>query len=220
MNRARRSIFFALAIALSLLSEIPAQAMVIDLLGEVAKPIIGSAQEKAKGLQRFLWLQPYFGYAWGKGDRKAVQSGVIVSNDTSLKIDGLMFGARGGFKIFDTFRIGLDWTRQLADREDIVNSTRQKTSSNNSMWGVTGGLDLPYTPFQGFVTRYFGADLPSDVKVGGTGWGYGISFVLKSPFLLMLESRTLNYSSDPTAAGVKVDRQITQYYLGLSFFLL
>lgn len=223
-NSARFPFIFLLFSFLFLATPQRAEAVLADFLGDVAEPLIGSAKQKTQSMFRYVWLMPYAGYGTGNGNRVAVRNGNQVSSYGGLKADGMTFGARGGLAIYETLRIGVDWTRQAGEREDYVDvnrvSTKATITSHNWMLGVCAGLDLPYTPFQGFVTRYFSAEIPAETKSTGTGWGFGISFVLKSPFLLMLERRSLSYTSAAQADGLIVSRKIEQTYVGLTFLLL
>ena len=88
------------------------------------------------------------------------------------------------------------------------------------MMGGLIGFDIPYTPVRGFVTKYFKASLSGDAAPTGDGWGAGISFVLKNPFLLSLETRKLSYSSGADITGKKAYGSVSQYYAALSFMLL
>ncbi|MCO5144306.1 MAG: hypothetical protein M9962_14555 [Oligoflexia bacterium] len=87
------------------------------------------------------------------------------------------------------------------------------------MFGATFGFDVPYTPLQGYITRYFNAILTNDDAGSGDGWGAGVSFVLKNPFILSLEKRKATYSATDIL-GKKASTTIDQYYVALSFMLL
>ena len=223
ITKSRHFIIFFLALFL-FIRPATSHAIVIDLLGEIASPLIGPAKDKVKGMMRYVWMQPYGGYASGSSDQKRVNSAGAVTSATGLDVEGIMYGARGGFLIMDTFRVGLDYTSQNAKRTTLVENTtggfvKQSTSGTNSMLGLCLGFDIPYTPLQGMATKYFKATLHGDSASNGDGWGAGVSFVLKSPFIFILEMRKLSYSSAPDMSGKKATGTVSQYYGALSFML-
>jgi len=218
------AIFFFL---LSSLISIPkANALGIDLLGEIAEPLFAPAKEKMKGMLVYIWMQPYGGYASGDSQHKRTTPAGLVTKAEDQSISGMMYGGRGGLLIFNSLRVGLDYTAQPAKwttlANDPVTNTFIKTgaSGTSTMLGIGVGLDVPYTPLRAFGARYVKATLKGDSASSGDGWGGGISFVLKSPFILMLETKQLNYSSATDPLTAKADASVSQYYLALSFMLL
>ncbi len=194
----------------------------IDLLGEVAQPLIGAAKDKAQGAMKFLWAQPYGGYVTGSGS--LTRNGASAATHAgSSDYEGFSYGARGGLELFDNIRLGVDYSRQLARMDEAVApigstvTTAQNYGARLTSWGATLGFDVPKTPLQAFGARYFKAHLLSDP---GTGWGGGLSFMLFNPFILMLEYRTFDFKSASAPDGSHDARKLKQYFLGLSFLLL
>ena len=225
--RRYRNILFLLIFATVSTASFPqkASAFGIDLLGDIAQPLIAPAKEKMKSLLVYIWLQPYAGYGWGNSDQKRIASGGGVSIANGLSTDGFLYGARGGLLIMDTFRVGLDYSVQKIKRDTLLEGTsggysQQTVNGNNTMLGALIGFNIPFTPVQGFVAKYFKASVHGDAAGDGDGLGGGISFVLKNPFILSFETRKMNYSSGPaTSTGKKADATFTQYYATLSFML-
>jgi len=202
------------------------KAVGVDFLGQVADPVIGAAKGKVKGLMRYLWLQPYGGYASGTSTQERTNSNGSVTSVSDLKVEGIMYGARGGI-LLGPLKLGLDISTQSAKRNTLVESTttsgvysQKPVEGKNSMTGFSIGIDVPYTPLQGMYTRYVNANLEGDGASSGNGWGAGVSFILKNPFILMLESRQLSYSSATSDTGKKAEASVRQFYVGLSFMLL
>lgn len=217
--------FFAALFLLSLFFRAPdASAIGIDFLGELAQPLIGPAKEKIKGVVVYIWMQPYGGYGSGKSDQTATAAGGLVTKGEGLKTSGFMYGGRGGILLANTLRLGVDYSVQSIKRNTLVETTaggyvQQPSSNTNTMLGVTGSIDIPYTPVQGSYTHYFRAKIPGAGASDGSGWGAGISFVLKNPFILSLETRQLNYSSASDPSGKKMNDTVKQYHLNLAFML-
>ena len=218
-----RKIFLCLLVSLLLAPK--ASAIGIDLLGEVAKPLIGPAQEKVKGALVYIWLQPYAGYGWGTSDQKRIAANGTVSTANGLKADGFLYGARGGLLLYRSIRVGLDYSVHNISRATLIeNSTGGFVQSNvkgkNTMTGAIVSFDVPFTPLQGFVTKYFKSIVRGDGAADGDGWGAGVSFVLKNPFILSFETRKLNYTSaiDPGTLR-KAEASYSQYYANLLFSL-
>jgi hypothetical protein len=225
MVKSLKAAFFSLLVPLLLLPAPSARATTIDLLGDLAEPVIGPAKEKLKGAMVYVWLQPYAGYGTGSSEQSRVQNGVSLQSSSDLKASGFLWGGRGGILLMNTFRIGIDYSVQTLARDTFVHTAthgtylKQRVSGSNTMMGATVGFDLPYTPLLGFATRYFKATAHGDDATDGDGWGFGVTFVLKSPFLLSLEQRKLNYSSAADATGLSASGSITQYYANLAFML-
>ena len=200
-------------------------AIGIDLLGDLAQPLIGPAKEKIKSTLVYIWLQPYAGYGWGTSDQKRVAPGGAVTSLNGIKSDGFLYGGRGGLLLLRSFRVGIDYSAQSVKRNTLVEVgtsnvyVQQSVSGTNTMLGATLGFDVPYTPVQGFVTKYFKASVKGDSAANGDGWGGGISFVLKNPFILNIEQRKLNYSSAADLTGKKAEASFNEYYVNLSFML-
>ena len=78
-------------------------------------------------------------------------------------------------------------------------------------------MDIPYTPIQGYGTRYFSTRLDSNGIFSGDGWGGGISFMLVNPFIAVIDYRKLSFANEALPENL---RSFSQFYLGLSFSLL
>lgn len=75
----------------------PASAFGVDLLGELAQPLIGPAKEKMKGMLVYVWLQPYAGYATGSSNQSRTHTGgAVTTTANGLKTDGFFMAAEGG----------------------------------------------------------------------------------------------------------------------------
>lgn len=197
----------------------------INLMGQMSEPLIGAAKDKAQGMLRFLWLQPYGGYAFGKGTLTDLGAGAAVNYTSGISYEGLFYGARGGFGVPNMFRLGVDYTEQFAQRKErAVNAAglliSSKTKSNNKVMGIHLGFNLPSYPIHGSVTRYFSAKMHGGSVTTGEGWGTGISFALSGPFICLAEYRWFDFSSEVGAQQQQQLRTMKQYYLGLSFLLL
>ena len=198
-----------------------ASAIGIDLLGEMSKPLIGQAKDKASGVLRFVWLQPYGGYGFGNYSFTTASSGLVTSETTGLSVEGGMFGARGGLQLGPNARLGVDYTKQFAMRtvpSSAVAAPKEKVS--NTMLGVGLGVDIPRTPLQAYGARYFTANFEAQGTNSGSGWGYGISFVLVNPFIMLAEYRTLSYASAVSSTNGQNLESVKQVFLNLSFMLL
>lgn len=214
-----------LAFLLVLIQPRDAQAFGIDFLGELAKPIISPAQEKLKSLIVYIWLQPYVGYGTGSSDQSRTSAGGTITKRSGLSGNGFLYGGRGGILLAQSLRVGVDYTAHSIKRNTLVennagNFSEQGVSGRNTMFGAIVGFDVPFTPVQGYVTKYFKATMNGDSATDGDGWGGGISFVIKNPFILSLETRKLSYSSASDPTGKKASSTFSQYYLSLSFMLL
>ncbi len=84
-------------------------AVGLDILGDVVKPLLAPARDKAQGVMRFLWLQPYGGYAFGDGTLTA--SALTAPIESSY--EGYFYGGRGGLLLFRTLKVGVDYTYQF-----------------------------------------------------------------------------------------------------------
>ncbi len=193
-------------------------------MGELAQPVIAPAKEKVKKMVVYIWLQPYAGYAWGTSDQMRVTAGGGLTKADGLDTSGFVYGGRGGLLIYNTFRVGLDYSVQSIKRDTLGETAsktyiRQSGDGRNTLLGATIGFDLPYTPLQGQLTKYFSAKLSNDEANSGEGWGGGVSFVLKNPFILSIEKRKLNYATRDIT-GKRADGTIDQFYVTLSFMLL
>lgn len=203
-----------------------ASAIATDLLGDIAQPLIGPAKEKMKGVLLYIWLQPYAGYGQGSSEQSRTNSGGAVTTASDIGVDGFMYGGRGGILLYRSIRVGMDISVQSLKRNTLVDGTtvgtyvQQPVKGKNSMVGALVGFDVPYTPLQGFVTKYFKATVHGDSASDGEGWGGGFSFVIKNPFILSLETRKINYSSAVELTGRKAESTINQYYATISFMLL
>lgn len=218
-------LLFVICAAASLAAPLRAHAFGIDLLGEAAEPLIGPAKEKMKAALVYVWLQPYAGYGMGTTDQSRVAAGGAITTANGLKADGFLWGARGGILLVSSFRVGLDYSSQSLTRNTLVESSpgryiQSATSGKNTMLGAMLGFDVPYTPVQGFVTKYFKANASGDAASKGDGFGGGISFVIKNPFIFSLETRKTNYSTAADATGKRADSSYKEYYATLSFMLL
>jgi hypothetical protein len=216
--------FFLFALILLIPAKASA-ALGIDLLGEAAEPLIGPAKEKLKGALGYVWLQPYAGFGSGSSDQKRVSATGAVTNSPGLDVEGFLYGGRGGLLLVHSLKVGIDYSAQSLKRNTLVENTagayvQQSVKGKSSMLGAIMGFDVPYTPIQGFVTKYFKASVKGDAASDGDGWGGGISFVLKNPFIISLETRKLNYSSAVEPTGKRAEGSISQYYVNLSFMLL
>lgn len=216
--------FFFLLFAVALLAPAPARAIGIDILGELTQPIIGPAKERMKSMVVYIWLQPYAGYAWGSSDQSRVSATSVATKLDGLSVGGFLYGGRGGLLLYRSLRIGVDYSAQSLKRDTLQETTtgtytRQSVTTSNKLLGAIFGFDIPYTPLQGSVTRYFNAKLPGDGASSGDGWGFGASFVLKNPFILSFEKRMLTYTAKDIT-GKKADGSTDQYYVLLSFMLL
>lgn len=224
LNKIRPLLCFLTILTLTLFLRPPqAQAVGIDLLGDIAQPIIGPTKDKLKNAMVYIWLQPYAGYAFGTSDQTRIQPSGAVTAAPGLNTEGFFYGGRGGLLLFDTFRIGLDYSTQSLKRDSLVENAsgafvKQPVSGKSTMLGALLGFDIPYTPFKGLVTRYFKASVGGDSAVDGEGWGGGVSFLLKNPFLISVEKRKLKYSA-VALNGKRADASIDQYFLSLSFML-
>lgn len=201
-----------------------ARAIGIDLLGEVAKPLIGEAKDKTKGIMKYFWMQPYAGYSMGKGGLTQLGIDSIPSRTGIFDIEGFMYGARGGIELFGTLRFGADYSNQVARRKEVSIShdgtlTQKESGARNSMLGVSMEFNIPRTPIQVFGAKYFKATLEADTQLPGNGWGAGFSFMLFNPFILLAEYRALEYSSGLASDGQITTRNVKQYFVGLSFLL-
>jgi len=78
----------------------------------------------------------------------------------------------------------------------------------------------PLTREKGFATKYFKNNIQGDAASGGDGWGAGVSFLLKNPFILSLETRKLKFASEADVTGKRAEATFNQYYVTLSFMLL
>jgi hypothetical protein len=150
-----RTTLFQVVFGLCLFLPHTAKAVGIDLLGEVAKPLIGVAKDKTQGMFRYLWLQPYGGYALGSGTLTKRGIGDVVDYTSGIKFEGLMYGGRGGFEVGNLFRLGLDYSKQFAKRKELVaNSSGARTTASvpsmNWMMGILFGIDIPRTPLHVF----------------------------------------------------------------------
>jgi hypothetical protein len=225
VRNSAKIIFFAAALFIVFLLPRPAAALGIDMLGDVAEPIIGPTKEKLKGLMVYVWLRPYAGYGKGSSDQTRIHTGGITkTSEKDLDVEGFLYGGRGGIMLIHSLRLGIDYSVQTLERNTLVETAsgtyvRQSTKGKNTMVGATVGFDIPYTPLQGFGTKYFKATTEGDGASGGDGWGAGINFVVKSPFILSLEMRKLNYSSAPDASGKSAEGSINQYYANLNLML-
>ncbi len=75
---------------------IKANAIILDILGDISEPLIGSAKDKASGVMKYLWLQPYAGYAFGSGNLTRSGSATATNNFSSaVSYEGAFIGARG-----------------------------------------------------------------------------------------------------------------------------
>lgn len=216
------SIFLLLA---TLLNSPSASAFGIDLLGEVTQPLIAPAKEKMKGILVYIWLQPYAGYGWGTSNQSRIVAGGAVTSANDLAVDGFLYGGRGGLLLFNSLRVGLDYSAQSVKRETLVDGTvantfsRQSVKGKSSMIGATLGFDIPFTPIQGSFTKFYKATIKGDGASDGDGLGGGISFVLKNPFIFSLEMRNIKYASAADPSGKKAEASYKQYYTTLSFSL-
>lgn len=219
------SFFFAFSLFISLLAPHQAAALGIDMLGEAAEPILGPTKEKLKGLMVYVWLQPYAGYGMGSSDQTRVHTGgVTVTSAKGLDVEGFLYGGRGGILLIHSLRVGIDYSVQSLKRDTLIETLtgtylQQSVSGKNTSIGALVGFDIPFTPVQGFVTKFFKATIKGDAASSGDGWGGGINFVLKNPFILSLETRKINYSSAPDLTGKRAEASINQYYANLSFML-
>lgn len=218
MNGLKNKLLLLFVLSLFISAPTSAFAQGIDMLGEITKPLWGPAKDKANDMRKYLWLQPYGGYATGKGTLSS------STGSTSLKNSGAIIGARAGLKLFDSLRAGVDYTMQFSERDETVTNTlgvatNQKVSSKDTMFGFSGSFAVPYTPLQAYGAKYIKATLGSDSSKGD-GWGAGVSFVLKNPFILIVERRSLKYDSAANLLGQTTQRKVEQYFIGLSFLLL
>jgi len=220
-----KSIFLTLILFFALLIPRPAAAMGIDMLGDVAEPLIGPTKDKLKGLMVYVWLRPYAGYGKGTSDQTRIHTGGIINtSEKDLAVEGFIYGGRGGIMLIHSLRVGIDYSVQSLKRNTLVETAsgtyvRQSIKGKNTMIGAMVGFDIPFTPVQGFATKYFKATVEGDSAAGGDGWGAGINFVIKSPFILSLETRKLKYASAPNGNGKAATASINQYYANLSFML-
>lgn len=222
--KASKTTLFLFCFLLStLLVPAKAHAFGIDLLGDLSEPLIGPAKEKMKSILVYIWMQPYAGYASGSSEQKRTAPGGATTTAGDLDVQGFYYGGRGGLLIMSSLRVGLDYTIQSISRDTLVEGptntySRQSVKSKNSMLGAVIGIDVPYTPLQAYYTKYFKAHMNGDAASNGDGWGTGVSFVLKNPFILSLEMRSLTYSASESS-GKRADGSFKQYYAGLSFML-
>lgn len=217
---------FRLLALLSAFALLPStsHAIGIDLLGDLASPLIGPAKDKVKSMLVYIWLQPYAGYASGETDQRRVAAGGATTVANGLSTNGFFYGGRGGIFLMNTFRIGLDYSAQSPKRDTLIETStggyvQAPGNGKNTLIGACIGLDIPYTPLRGNYTQYYKAVLHGDSAGSGDGWGAGVSFVLKNPFIFMIEHRSLNYSSATDLSGKKATATMKQWYFGLSFML-
>jgi hypothetical protein len=192
--------------------DLRANALVaIDLAGQVAEPLVGVAKDKAQGLLKFIYVLPYGGYGFGDGSF-SLGGTTGITGSAGLTFEGLMFGGQAGLEVMNFLRLGADYSRQIASY--TVNHNFIKTKSIST--GILLSTDIPSTPFQLHGVRYFSAKLG---EAKGTGWGIGLSMILRNPFVLMLEYRMHNYSIALDSAGTTGNTKIKQYVANLGIML-
>jgi hypothetical protein len=200
-------------------------AIGIDLLGDVTKPLIGEAKDKAQGILRFAWAMPYGGYTFGQGGYTLFASTSNVTQTGNFNMEGFVYGVRGGLELARTFRLGVDYSMHVSRIDEKLTSSAGASTSRNlgakgSMLGFCLGFDIPRTPLQGFGAKYVRANLQTDSQLSGTGWGAGVNFMIANPFILLVEHRQIEMSSDVSATGAKSTRNTKLYFVALSFLLL
>lgn len=171
---------------------------------------------------RHLWLQPVGGYAFGTGEVIETVSNVPGTAKIESKLEGPFFGARGGLSISDSFRVGVDYTRQFINKTDTRTeqdgtTSSTKSKSNLGLFGALIGFDLPRTPFQLMGARYFDVGLDA---LSGSGWAAGLSFVLVNPFTLTAEYRWFDVETEKDTGGNQTQRKFEQFFFGLTVRLL
>jgi hypothetical protein len=224
-RRLQLGLFTVCCLAFSLLFLPRAQAFGVDFLGDATKPIISPAQENLKKLFVYIWLQPYAGYGWGTSDQTRIAAGGATTSASDLSTSGLLYGGRGGLLLMHSLRIGLDYSKHNIKRTTLLEGaggvhSQQPVSGGNTMLGAILGFNVPRTPLKGFVTKYFRNEIQGDAAASGDGWGAGVSFLLKNPFILSLETRKLKFASEANPTGKRAEATFNQYYVTLSFMLL